>query len=109
MKYYGDIPEEHRKLIVELEALENWFNRHSSEIPPLSVAKGFVCIAHDYYFIYLEEEGERFLKLAEKRCPGYFTGPILIHIEKDKDFATLVENLKKVQAIDLMNSLGFDK
>lgn len=108
MKTYGDIPAHDRDLILQLEALETWFYEHGKELPSLSIAKGFSCIAHDYYSIFMDEEGERLLKFADKRCPGYFETAIHYHVAKDKEFAILVENLKKTSALKLMESLGYE-
>ena len=107
MKVYGDIPADHLELINELETLENWFNEHGSELPILLAAKGFTCMAHDYFIMEIEEEGERLLRLADKHCPGYFHGAILIHIEKHSEFAYLVKSLKSTLALETMISLGF--
>ena len=107
MKFYGDIPIEHLNAIEELQSLEDWFNKHGSELPSLSVAKGFVAMSLDYFTMEIEEEGERLLRIAEKQCPGYFMGPIYVHIEKDKDFSKAVMLLRQSLAIDTMKELGF--
>lgn len=109
MKVYGDIPADHLELLRELETLELWFNEYGSGIPKLSVAKGMTCMAHDYFKIEMEEEGERLLKNAEKHYPGYFKDPIRAHVKKDKEFAQLVKQLKDTLALDIMVSLGFKK
>ncbi len=109
MKYYGDIPEEHLLLIEELEKLENWFREYGDSVPALSSAKGFVCMAHDWYDIDMEEKGDLLLKEAEKLYPGYFKGPIYVHMSKDEDFDLLVSQIKKTVGLDLMYALGFGK
>lgn len=108
MKFYGDISEEHLIAVQELQALEEWFNEHGDTLPILSVSKGMTCIAFDYYSMFMDEEGERFLKQAEQYCPGYFKGPILSHMDKDEEFALLVRLLKDTDAIDLLVRLGFE-
>lgn len=110
MKFAGDIPQKDRELIEELETLEAWFRDNGAGVPPLTAAKGMTCMAHDWYTLYLEEEGERLLKEAEKLYPGYFEYPIYIHMEKDKDFNNLVNSLKKIPlGLDMMVSLGFKR
>jgi hypothetical protein len=109
MKYFGDISEEHRELVKELEALEKWFNEHGNDLPAGAIAKGMTCIAHDYFCMEMEETGERFLKEAEKHCPGYFKGPIFVHIDKDSDFRHLIKQLKKTLGYETMVSLGFEE
>jgi len=107
MRTFGDIPENHVILLKELIRLEEWFYEFADTIPLLSVGKGLTCIAHDYYAVFMEEEGERLLRLANVYCPGYFKGPILVHIEKDKDFARLINSLRKTEVLDVMISMGF--
>ena len=107
MKFYGDIPTSHRELIRELEDLETWFKDNKDLVPPLSEAKGYVAISHDYYLMEMEEEGQRLLVMADKSYPGYFESAINDHRSKDRDFNQLVENLKETMAIDLMRSYGF--
>jgi hypothetical protein len=107
MKFAGDIPYQDRLRIEELETLEAWFRENGAGVPPLTAAKGMTCIAHDWYFLHLEEEGERLLKEAEKLYPGYFEYPIYVHMEKDKDFNKLVDSLKETLGLEMMKSLGF--
>lgn len=108
MKFYGDIPADHRALAEELVELESWFKNYGSGIPPLIAAKGSVCMAYDWYTIHAEEEGDRLIREAEKLCPGYFKSPIHLDVEMDREFAYLVEGLKKTLGLDLMKSLGFE-
>lgn len=107
MKYYGDIPESDKKLIQELVTLESWFNEGNIPIPPLTAAKGFVAMSHDYYEMYLDEEGERLLNRAETCYSGYFKGPIQEHMSKCSDFNSLIKNMIKGDALKTMESLGF--
>jgi hypothetical protein len=109
MRSYGDIPLSHRKHIEELESLEHWLNVHSSSTPALTMAKGMVCMACDYYSMQMEENGDRLLKVAESTCPGYFKGPFLIHIENDEEFAFLVAMLaQNPLCLQMMMSLGLE-
>ena len=107
MRYYGDIPIDHRELSEELVQLELWLNERIKEFPILDVAKGMVCISHDYYSMEMEEEGDRLINIAEKHCPGYFKGPIYVHMEKDETFEYLVSKLRKSLAAELMATYGF--
>lgn len=109
MKYYGDVPADHLELAKELETLEIWFLEHGERIPLLSAAKGYVCMACDYYSIYFDEEGDRLLKAADKICPGYFKAPILAQMAKDALFTHLIEQIKASEVgMETMVSLGFD-
>lgn len=107
MKYFGDISEKDRLLIKELTKLENWFDEYQSDIRPILASKGLLCLAHDYYDIYMEEEGERLIMRAEAISPGYFKGTIYRHIEEDASFAKLIDQMRGMMALDVMISLGF--
>lgn len=107
MKYYGDIPASDRKLINELIALEKWFDEGALPIPEILAAKGFTAMSHDYYEMYLDEEGERLLNRAEKCYPGYFKHTIQVHMDKCPDFNSLIAAMKKNEALEVMKSLGF--
>lgn len=107
LRVYGDIPKADLKMIEELRTLEEWFYDHGAELEMLAIGKGMVCMAHDYYDMEIEEEGDRLLYLAEKYCPGYFVGPIYIHIEKDKNFATLIMQMRRSMGFEIMKKMGF--
>lgn len=108
MKLYGgDIPKEDLVVLEGLIESEKWFNDHGSTINPAVGAKAFVCLAHDYYDIEMEEEGDRLLLRAEKLYPGYFMAAIRIHAELDPEFSCLVRQIKETLALPLMRSLGF--
>lgn len=109
MKYYGDIPVAHLEILKDLEMLEAWFNKNQNRISPLMASRGMVLMAHDYYSMDMEEEGDRFLRLADTISPGYFKGPILCHMEEFKEVWQIVEQLKKTLGLELMVKLGFEK
>jgi len=108
MKYFGDIPAEHLELLKTVQSLEALVDAHLKDFPPLALAKGFTSIAHDYYGIEFEEEGDRLIQRAEHYYPGYFKKPIHIHMEKDPLFNILVHRLKDTLGYDLIKSLGFE-
>lgn len=105
---YGDIPQKDRDIIKEVLLLESWLNKYKSGLPILSVAKAMVCLAHDWYTVHMEEEGDKFLNKAEELCPGYYIAPILIQMKNDPEFYRLVYQLKNTLGWDFMISLGFD-
>ena len=105
--YYGDIPVEHLEVVRELVDLEIWFSANGQEIQPSLAAKGFVSMAHDYYSMYMDEEGERLLNRANNCMPGYFKGLIHQHAKSDGVFDTILHNLTYSPAVKLMKSFGF--
>ena len=107
MNYFGDIPVEHLELMKELKDLESWFDMYGQTIEPSIAAKGFVSIAHDYIFMYMEEEGLRLINRAEKICPGYFVEKIHEHAKYHSDYKKLVSNLEGTIGLDYMKKWGF--
>lgn len=108
MRSHGDIPEFDLELVNQLIVMENLIYKHEDEISVLEVAKGLVCIAHDYLAVEMEEEAERLIKKVESKCPGYFKGPILSAANLDSDFAYLLCQLENTLVIDLMVSFGYE-
>lgn len=108
MKTYGDISPQDLSVLRELEFLEDWIHRHGAGITPVMKARGMVCMAHDYYFIEMEEEGDRMIQAAERFYPGYLKSAIHEHAKKDQSFAIVVEELKTTMGMNLMVSLGFN-
>lgn len=92
MKNPGDMPDEHRSLATAL-LLQETIVRQDRSLSKERKAQGYTCLAHDWYDIDLEEEGNRLLLSAEATCPGYFKTTINQQTEADADFAFLVERL----------------
>jgi hypothetical protein len=99
MKLHGDVPQEHRELASQLEEMETYFDGNLSA-PLEMIAKGYVCLAHDWFSIGEEDEGHRLLGKADRVFPGYFTNKASDHADEDPDFARLMVNLRM-----LLNSL----
>jgi hypothetical protein len=107
VKLLGDVPEEHKQLAQELqEAEEYWDERLAKKKAPLELlAKAYVCLAHDWYDIGCEEDGQRLLEKAEGTCPGYFKEVMLEQAEQDPDFDHLVRRLSVELIWMLVNRL----
>lgn len=107
MKCYGDISPQDLKLVSELEEMERYFHKNRSDFPNSLLAKTMTCMAHDYYFMSMEEQGDRLLCLAEKYSSGYFKETIHTHAVEDPDFSFLVSNLITSMGFDTMKALGY--
>lgn len=92
MKLYGDVPEEHKELAIALTQTEKVFDL-SMDTDRSKLAKGYVCLSHDWYHIGMEEEGLRLLSKAEQVYPGYFKTMIAKHCYEDADFEFIVRNM----------------
>lgn len=109
MKAYGDIPQFHADLIKEISTLLEYLMLNKDALPNLMFSKCMTSIAHDYFQMDMEEEGEKYLKLAANHSPGYFIAPIICEMKKDKLFDHLVTNLADNPfALKTMSMLGFE-
>ena len=91
MKFFGDLNQKERVLVEELIQMERYFEEHKYS-KSLS-AKAFISLAHDWYSLHIEEEGERLLLKAAKIDPGYFSDTMSKHMSEDKEYEILVRSL----------------
>ena len=109
MNYFGDIPIEHLELVNSLRELEALVEQNADQLPKLVLSKGETCLAYDYYFIDMEEEGERLLDKASSNSPGYFMGPVLSDMKKDPEFNLLMELFIEIPlGLEKLKSLGYE-
>lgn len=101
---HGDVPQEHRDLAEELKEMES-FLEVNTKISPEYKAKSYVCLAHDWYMIGMEENAEKLLLLSEKVFPGYFSDKMLKHVQEDERFHLLVKNLSTELVYSLLDGL----
>jgi hypothetical protein len=90
---HGDVPKEYLLLEEELIEMEEFFDNRTDKHDPAILARGYVCIAFDYYGMDCEEKGSELLEKAEKVYPGYFNRQIFVDMEKDSDYDVLVKGL----------------
>jgi hypothetical protein len=107
MKLLGDVPEEHKQLAVELEEAEEYWDSKvgTSLMPEELLAKAYTCLAHDWYQIGSEDDGQRLLEKAEAVCPGYFKEVMLRQTYEDSTFDMLVKSLSVELTWMLVNRL----
>jgi|SRR5581483_5210771 len=91
-KLSGDVPEEHKNLALALSGYEKEVN-DDPFLPLERKAQSYVCLAHDWYQLGMDEEGGRLLLRAEQISPGYFKEKMLEHASENKDFALVVKNI----------------
>jgi hypothetical protein len=107
MRLAGDLSDEERALSKELEVMEilldDKFRQKSMAID--RIAKGYVCIAHDWYALHCEEEGNRVLDKSELVCPGYFKDFVQKHISEDGFYSRIVTSLDTYLNMLLMENL----
>lgn len=109
MKTYGDIPQKHADLIKEIDTLLEFLMLNKDALPHLSFSKCMTSIAHDYFQMDMEEQGEKYLKLAAEHSLGYFVAPVFSQMKQDPLFDTLILNLRDNPfALKTMNELGFE-
>jgi len=94
-KLYGDVSPEHQKLAKDLIELEEILDEKNLKLPPDRLAKGYVCVAHDWFSLGSEDTGQILIEKAEKACPNYFKNEIYQHIKEDKEYDFLIKNLSR--------------
>lgn len=92
MRASGDLTARQRKLSAELSKFELKVDKHK-KMPPEQKAKAYVCMAHDWYEMDMEEKGNQVLVKAERVCPGYFAGPVAEQQRENADFDLLVKKV----------------
>lgn len=107
MKLLGDVPQEHKELAIQLESMEEYLDgKAKSLLPKEMIAKGYVCLAHDWYSMGEEEIGVSLLEKAEKTYPGYFKEVLIGQTLEDSDFDRLVKSLSVQLAWVLINRVN---
>lgn len=106
MKVAGDISADDREWMEQLEEQEAFFDSKYDTSPLRILAKAYVCLAHDWYQLGLEEEGNRLLEKAEKFCPGYFKDLLPEDIKEDEMYDFLVKNLTSYIASLILNRIN---
>ena len=97
-KLYGDVPKEHRELLIEVEKEVIFWDAQLGKVPVQIISRAYVCLAHDFYEMGLEEEGQRLLIRAENICPGFFKDEVPRLCEEDPRFEYLVARLTGILA-----------
>jgi hypothetical protein len=87
----GDVPQEHLDLAKELKAFEVSVDR--DPLPKERKAQMYVCLAHDWYDIDMEEEGDRLLVKSSLVCPGYFSSTVIEHQRENEEFDLIIRQL----------------
>ena len=89
---YGDVSEEDKALTTKLKNHEK-----SLELDKVLTkdqrAYSYVCLAHDWYAMGMEEEGHALLAKAEKACPGYFKNYMVKQTQSNPNFNLIVRNI----------------
>jgi hypothetical protein len=109
---HGDIPPEHIKLAEELVAMELYLDTKGQILTPELQAKGYTCIAADFYSMGDEETGQRLLDKAASVCSTYFdqtTGAINKHMDEDPEFNILMKHLMSTIIGSLSDTFYGDK
>lgn len=104
MRLVGDVSEKERALAAELKELEHDVGVNS-KIPMPKKAQMYVCLAHDWFQLHMEEEGNRLLLKAEKAHPTYFKTLIVEHQKADERFDSIVKNISVELVTLLLNEI----
>jgi hypothetical protein len=95
VKLHGDNSSQDKELAEQLEIFERSIDG-TNTFPPECIAQMLVCLAHDWFQLKCEEEGQRLLDKADKVFPGYLTSPeIKLHMKEDDEFTMVMVNIGK--------------
>lgn len=92
MKFAGDISKEDRELALALSEAEQEVDSDKL-LPNVRKAQIYTCLAHDWYDICMEEEGNRLILKADKVFPGYFKDMVVQHMEEDENFEHIIKSI----------------
>lgn len=106
MKLYGNVPPEDRILAEQLEETEKWFVDNKEHIAPPMRAMGLTSLAHTWYSMGMDEEGDRILMSVETYAPGYFKKQVFDHVASSEAFSIAYEDLRNNLAPELMDLLS---
>lgn len=93
IRLLGDVPQWQKDLAVELRTMEKSLDGMIDFFPGMQKAKCYVSLAHDWYYMGADEEGQKLLVKANEVCPGYFKNEINDHMKQSPEFTKLVNNL----------------
>lgn len=105
MKLIGDVPQDHKEIAEKLESLENYFNDPDALSREYS-SMAFICLAHDWYELDLEQEGDRLLQKAEEFCPGYYQKYMVKHTIENENFDRIVKSIFSKLIVRLKEAKG---
>ncbi len=94
MSLYGNLPDEYKELVEALKAHEKVVDK--GPFTNRQKAFHYVCMAHDWASIDLEECAYDLLKRAEITCPGYFKVHQPEDMKLNVDYAVLVIRLAAI-------------
>lgn len=91
MKLIGDVPKEIQDQADQLTDFERLVDSdpYSNE----RKAQLYLMLAHDWFMLNVEEEGQRLIYKALDVCPGYFGEPMIQHQVENPNFAIIIKNL----------------
>lgn len=92
MKFGGDVPVGDRKISKQLVEFEKEVDNDDS-YPNEKRAQLYVCMAHDWYDLNMEEDGDRLLLKAEAICPNYFRDHITPQMIENEKFEILIKRI----------------
>lgn len=99
------LSEENKALALELEKAEAEID-FDPVLPNGRKAQIYVCLAHDWYQMDMDDRGSKLLLKAERVYPGYFKGLVIEHSEESENFDKVVKNLTLELAWMLLSRMG---
>lgn len=104
MRLLGDVSERDRKVAEQLVEFEPQIQ--NGNYPKEKQAQMYVCLAHDWFQLELEEEGNRLILKAERTCPGYFKNVMMNQTLRDEAFDLVVKSLNGQMASLILHHIN---
>jgi hypothetical protein len=92
MRMMGNLTEDMKIAIAELEGLESWIEAEQ-RLTGAQKAKQLTCLAHDWLAMDFEERAIKLLIKANKLSPGYFHATFVQHCKDTPKFALIAVKL----------------
>ncbi len=105
MSLSNGLSEENQELANKLRIAEGEIDNDTS-VSNGKKAQVYVCLAHDWYQMDMDEEGSRLLLKANEVFPGYFNTLVIQHTIENENFDLVVKNLTLELAWMLLSRLN---
>lgn len=109
MKLYGDVSAKDQELVDELVEAEKYWDEQAAsnkKYKKAIIAKAYVCLAHDWFDIGIDERGTELILKADTIYPGYFKKEIKEDMDNDPEFNNVVNNITAQLIFILVSGLG---
>lgn len=88
-----EVPEWQKELAQELRKQEQAIDDLLPAISPEMKAKGYVCMAYDWFRMGAIREGQSLIQKAETICPGYFANQARTQMAESDTYSFIMSDI----------------